>query len=64
MKPYRHMVLAALLLSLPCTAQKGYWNAVDLSQLGYQRHAFDWQAYYPTDSNYNFQVPQGPGRFS
>lgn len=58
------LLLAALLLALPCTAQKGYWNAVDLSQLGYQRHTFDWQAYYPTDSTYNFQVPQDPGRFS
>jgi hypothetical protein len=54
----------AILVSLSCHAQKGYWNAVDLSQLGYQRHTFDWQAQYPTDSNYAFQVPRQPGQFS
>jgi hypothetical protein len=44
-------------------AQKGYWNAVDISQLGYQRHVFDWQASYPTDTAMAFQLPNGPGHF-
>jgi hypothetical protein len=62
--PKMSLLLGILMVSSMAIAQKGYWNAVDLSQLGYQRHQFDWNARYPTDSVYGFQVPEGPARFS
>jgi hypothetical protein len=57
------LLLLVLGTSARSNAQKGYWNAVDLSQLGYQRHVFDWQAHYPTDTVMSFQLPDGPGHF-
>lgn len=67
MKKSLSFVLIGLLslLSMQLFAQKkGYWCNVDLSQLGYQRHVFNWEAQYPTDSAWTFQVPNGPGKFA
>lgn len=62
--PRAILCLLLPLLASTVLAQKGYWRGVDLSQLGYQRHTFDWQAHYPADSAPAFQVPPEPGRFS
>jgi hypothetical protein len=57
------LVLASASL-VSAQTYKGWWRGVDLSQLGYQRHSFNWDVMYPTDSARTFQVPNGPASFS
>lgn len=56
------ILLCCCVASATFAQRKGYWNSVDISQLGYQRHNFDWTVTYPGDSG-NFQVPPGPAQF-